>query len=116
MNEALCPCCSAPVKPTTLYVDLNTNVATRNGESVKLQPTEAVILHVLNREWPLSVSRAKLLKSVYGGRPPPASDRALLVRFSHLRNALPPLKVRVVTVSHVGWRLEFLPLANEVAA
>ena len=117
--SALCPTCSQPISPLTLAVCLQSNVAVRLGREVKLQPTQAEILHAILRRAPQAASLSHLAAKVWGlGNAPDDEPGTLRVMVSQLRTKLAPLSVRIKGRTGAGYRLvlDELPAIREVAA
>jgi two-component system KDP operon response regulator KdpE len=85
----------------------------RDGEEVRLSPTEFALLLVLARHPGKTVTHRQLLESVWGTRAPEAEGR-LRVYMTYLRRKLErdPVRPRLlITQAGVGYRLD----AREVA-
>lgn len=101
----LCPTCGNDIPLTELRVDLNTNIATGNGRSVKLTRQQAEILHMLIAAAPRAVSGAALITGLYGriNEPPLGAKSGVKSQISKLRASLSELGATINTTHGVGY-------------
>lgn len=114
-----CPTCSQPISPLTLAVCLQSNVAARAGQEVKLTPHLALILDTIAKRSPHAVSITHLASKLYGAEDGPEDENnCIRVRVSQLRALLTPLHARIEIRYKTGYRLvlDELPAMREVAA
>lgn len=69
-----------------LVMNLKEDVVTRAGQKIKLSPTAWQILEALLRAAPETVSKQKLINTVWGDNPP--DSNSLKVHLHHLRRAV----------------------------
>lgn len=114
-----CPTCGQQIAPLQLFVCLESNVATRAGREVKLQPKQAEILHAMLERMPKVTSLPHLAAKVWGaGDSPDDEPQTLRVMIAQLRSRLASLSVRIKCTPLTGYRLvlDELPTVREVAA
>lgn len=113
MNK--CPCCGSSVD-IPVIVDLNRNMVSVNGSSVKVSPQCAEILHILSESYPATVPYDRIYARLHGvGGGPENARNALSVQHFFLRRALAGLNLKVASVWGVGLRLEYSPKAQSAA-
>lgn len=105
----VCPTCGNPVFPSYLNVDLDINVVTYRGQSVKLGLVEAEILFVLAKQPGIPTSRESLVRQVYGAKADVRSNlHNLNQHVRSLRKHLEPLGLAITANLKAGYTLEFL--------
>lgn len=100
-----------PVAVGPLRLDPATYRATRDGEPLRLGPTEFRLLHHLMRHPERVHSRGQLLDKVWGDHVF-IEERTVDVHVKRLREALGPAAPHLETVRGVGYRLTARPLAG----
>lgn len=104
---AICPCCHQPVEGNTLLVSADAGTAQRAGARVSLMPQEVQILHELKEAYPSAAKHADLAWSLYGySDDVENAGRSIAVIIHRLRRKVAPLKIEIVSVRLVGYRLE----------
>jgi two-component system KDP operon response regulator KdpE len=109
------PANAGVVQSGSVVVDLSTRSVTRNGEEVRLSPTEWVLLAELAAHPGATRDHRSLLARVWG--PAYVGDRNYLRTFvQRLRRKLeddPAKPVIIVTVGHQGYRFGPAPLVKD---
>lgn len=114
-----CPTCGSQIAPLQLFVCLQSNVATRLGQTVRLSGQQAVMLHTLLKRQPRVTTNEYFASALWGIGPdaPENETRHIGVQMHRLRRALAPLRVRIENEYGAGYRLvlDELPVMREVA-
>jgi DNA-binding response OmpR family regulator len=94
-----------------LAVDLTDNTVQRGSIRLRVPPLQAVMLHVLNEEFPSIVPHAEMHKALYGGAKT-VDLKPIRVMVTHLRKLLPPLQIDIHTVHGVGYLMTKRPVVT----
>jgi DNA-binding response OmpR family regulator len=104
LPKTQCPCCGTEVE-RPFIVDLYTNAVVRGDRRVRLQPTQAVLLHTIAKKYPAGARMAELLVAVYGGIDGPANPmEATRVQICNVRKKIAPLGLGITNQFAVGYR------------
>jgi len=96
-----CPCCGQPIPVSNdVIVSLDTNTITVRGASLRLQPREAEILHVLASRMPSPVRRAAIVAVVWGLTEREMTAKNIDTYVSNLRRKLMPIDLAIRTYIH----------------
>jgi DNA-binding winged helix-turn-helix (wHTH) protein len=110
--NATCPCCGQAVAPERVLVDLETNSLCRFGRTLRLEPAQAEILHLLAEATPRTLRDDALFIGLWGSADwPSAPDRTVSVLISRMRQACARLGIGIERVRSVGYRLQCHPAA-----
>jgi len=110
LPRATCPMCGSQVSPARLLLDFDRNEVAFAGRKVKLRQKEMLMLGVLAKSYPQSVTAEKLVERVWPTRAPAQST--LRVNLMRMRRRLMRVHVSVTTV-HGRYRL-VLPDADTI--
>ncbi len=96
-----CPCCGQLIPVSDdVFVSLDTNSITVRGVSLRLQPREAEILHVLAGRMPAPVRRGVITSRVWCVGEREMSAKNVDVHICRLRRKLAPLGLSIRTHVH----------------
>lgn len=106
VTAAQCPCCGAAVAPTAVLVSLENNSVTLGwaAASIKLQPLEAELLHILHHASPRVVGSDTIIAGLWGACEPEDATNNLKQHVYHLRRKLQHLGVVIENVKERGYR------------
>lgn len=101
-----CPCCGTKLESDDLFVDLETNTASRGSQTVQLRAGEANALYALHSVFPGGLSKESLNRRV--SIRPIDAERSVLAKtyVSRLRRRLRPMNVQIETIRGAGYRLQ----------
>lgn len=100
-----CPCCGAAMNVVKPRVDLNSNTLMSGNKTVALEPKEALLMDLLLRRAPGTVTRDSLIMYAWPDGEPEVAETGLKVRLCYLRKKAELLGVKIVNVHSVGYRV-----------
>jgi DNA-binding response OmpR family regulator len=92
--------------PSTLAVNLNTNMLVYGGTHVKLSPNQAVVMSELVRAYPRVVSVPHIFRSVWGAACAERNINTVRVMMTDLRKALGSLNLQIRNQHGSGYYVE----------
>jgi len=97
-----------------LTVDINTNILMRGGVTIRVTPSEAVLVHAMLEAGKEPVSVEALNHALHGNVPCRTNTTRVII--SALRKKLVPLRANVSAYHRKGYTIELQPITSEVTS